>query len=208
MVKVVLLWLAFLELLDVLVEMRSFKHDLILVDFLVNVRLIFTYFGHDGGFPGDDVGAFGRRLSVAVVWSLESVLQFVYFLEELFFFYCVDVIVLVQLCFYLVSFVQQLLIRLFQTLNPAFFVSQDLVQIIDDALQLGNLVFPFLDDHKLSLQSLLYLLQVINERFFIILKLLLFQCHLLLVLLVARGQLHDGLEQLLNGLVDRPFYFN
>lgn len=72
-VKVVLLRLIFLELLHVLVEVRSFEYNLILVD-LVNLRLIFKYFRHDGGFSGDDVGSLGRGLGIVIIGSLESVL--------------------------------------------------------------------------------------------------------------------------------------
>ena len=112
LVEVVLVWLIFLELLHLLIEMRSLKHYLILVH-LVDLRLIFAYFRHYGGFSCDYVGSFRRGLGIVVIWSLESVLKLVYFLEELFFFDCVDVVIFVQLGSYLVSFVQQLLICLF-----------------------------------------------------------------------------------------------
>lgn len=126
LVEVVLFWLIFFELLHVLVEMRSLKHYLIFVH-LVDLRLIFAYFRHYGGLPGDYVGTFRRGLGIVVIWSLESVLKLVYFLEELFLFDCVYVVILVQLGSYLVSFVQQLLICLFQTLYPTLFIDQNLV---------------------------------------------------------------------------------
>ena len=126
-----------------------------------------------------------RSLSVAVVGSFEPVLQLIDPLDELFLFYCVDVVILMQLSLDLVPFIQQLLVCLFQTLYSALFIEQDFVEVVDDALQPRYLVLSFLDDHKLSLQALFNLFQVINQRLLVVLKLFLFQCHLLLVLLVA-----------------------
>ena len=90
-----------------------------------------------------------------------------------------------QLSLDLVPFIQQLFKCLFQTLYPALFIEQDFVEVVDYALQPRYLVLSFLDDHKLSLQALFNLFQVINQRLLVVLKLFLFQCHLLLVLLVA-----------------------
>ena len=126
-----------------------------------------------------------RSLSVAVVGSFEPVFQLINPLDELLLFYCVDVVILMQLSLDLVPFIQQLLVCLFQTLYSALFIEQDFVEVVDDALQPRYLVLSFLDDHKLSLQALFNLFQVINQRLLVILKLFLLQCHLLLVLLIA-----------------------